>query len=349
MGKRVMVAMSGGVDSAVASYLLVEQGYEVSGATLELFEPSDDAKDAKAIADSLGFSHIVIDYRAPFREEVVDRFTESYEKGETPNPCIDCNKHIKFGKLFKEARQLGNDFYATGHYARIEYDETASRYLLKKARDVSKDQTYVLYSLTQEELSHTLFPLGNLLKEEVIEIAKAQSLVDARKRESQDICFIKDGDYAGFLEKTMGITPVPGDFIDMEGKVIGTHSGIINYTPGQRRGLNISLGKRKYVTSIDAEKNTVSLGDLKDLYSDRLIAFSTNLISVERLEGPMEVKAKIRYSHEAAPATIRCVGNRRILVEFEEAQKAITPGQSVVFYDGDTVVGGGIISSEKNI
>lgn len=356
-----MVAMSGGIDSSVAALLLKEQGYDVSGVTLKLYDNEDlgiddntrtccsvlDIEDAAHVARKLGFRHHVFNFGLLFKEKVMDEFAMAYERGETPNPCIDCNRYIKFSKLLERALLLENDYIATGHYARIEYDESAGRYLLKKAKDTSKDQTYALYALSQKELSRTLFPLGNMLKNEVRELAAKSGLINADKPDSQDICFVKDGDYGGFLTNTMGVKSKSGDFVSKEGAVIGRHKGIIHYTIGQRRGLNLSMGHRVFVTDIDGEKNRVVIGSNEDLFSNYLEAKDVNFISIEALKGPMKVSAKIRYSQNETPALIKPLKNGNISVEFEKPQRAITKGQAVVFYDGDTVVGGGTITSGR--
>ena len=352
-----MVAMSGGVDSSVAAVLLAEQGYEVCGATLKLFGNEDigmdsrsrtccslfDVQDARDVARKLGFAHYVFNFGTHFEQDVIARFAESYSKGETPNPCIDCNRFIKFDKMLERAQLLEQDYIATGHYAQIELDEKSGRYLLKKAKDHLKDQTYVLYAMTQEQLSKTLFPLGGLQKNGVRRIAEDRGLVNARKPDSQDICFVPDGDYANFLESVMGVAAVPGSFIDKHGNVLGTHKGIIHYTIGQRKGLGLSFEKPKYVIGKDKKTNTVTLGDEEDLYSNSMTVGDVNFISIDQLKEPMNVSVKTRYTQRETPAVLRPLSNGDIAVTFSSPQRAATPGQAAVFYDGDTVVGGGTI------
>lgn len=356
--KKIMVGMSGGVDSSVSALLLREQGYEVMGVTLKLFSDEDiveaekegktccalsDVEDARSVARRLGFEHLVFNFRDNFRECVMKNFAESYLNGRTPNPCIECNRHIKFDKMLRRAKELDYDYIATGHYAVIEYDGKTGRYLLKRPKDRSKDQTYVLYSLTQEQLAHTVFPLGNLEKSEVRQIAESAGLVNSDKPDSQDICFVPDGDYVSFIKKFTGKDVQEGDFVGTDGKILGKHKGIINYTIGQRKGLGISLGKPAYVVKKDILTNTVTLGDEKDLYTDSLIAENVNLISVAEIAEPMRITAKTRYSQHEQPAVVSYLGNGEYMVKFDKPQRAVTSGQAVVFYDGDTVVGGGTI------
>lgn len=347
MSKKVTIAMSGGVDSTVAALLLKDQSYQVTGLTLSLYK--NDLDKAREAAKIMGIPHRVLDYQEIFYEEVMKAFKESYEKGDTPNPCIVCNEKVKFGRLFLDGEIHGDGYLATGHYAIIEYNEETGRYLLKKAKDRSKDQSYFLYRLSQEVLARTLFPLGNLTKDEIRQIAFDKGLSDGKKSDSQDICFISGEDYGHFLEASMGTVSKPGDFVDSKGQVLGKHKGIIHYTPGQRRGLNISFDKRKYVVEIDPLCNQVVLGDEEDLYKSSLIVDKVNLISLPVLQEAMEVEVKTRYSHKGALATISPLeegqdqGKGKIRVDFKEAQRAISPGQSAVFYREDEVIGGGII------
>lgn len=360
MNQKVMVGMSGGVDSSVAASLLMDAGYEVSGVTLHLYNNEDvgvrkrtccsiaDVEDARSVAARLGIEHFVFNFGTEFKRDVIKRFAQGYERGETPNPCIDCNRYIKFGKMLERAKLLGVDFIATGHYARVEQNPENGRWLLKKAKDVTKDQTYVLYSMTQDELAHTLFPLGGLCKTEVRKIAEERGFINARKPDSEDICFVPDGDYAGFLERVMGLRQPTGNFVDRDGKVLGTHKGLIHYTIGQRKGLGLSFESPKYVLKKDKVSNTVVLGDNKDLFRDRFIVGDVNLIALETLTEPITVGVKVRYSQSESPATLYPLADGKVEVRFQEPQRAVTPGQAAVFYDGDTVFGGGTILADEN-
>ena len=353
---KVMVAMSGGVDSSVAAALLVQQGCKVCGATLKLFDNDDigvdrsktccslsDIEDARSVAKKMGFDYFVFNFGDNFKKEVINKFAKSYIDGYTPNPCIDCNRYIKFNKLLERAVVLENDYIATGHYAKVEYDSRTGRYLLKRAKDQTKDQTYVLYTLTQFELSKILFPLGDLLKSEVREIADKMGLVNADKPDSQDICFVKDGDYADFIVNVMGFESKSGDFIDNNGEILGKHKGLIHYTIGQRKGLGLSFERPMYVTEKNIETNTVRIGEKEELLRESFIVGDINLISVPSLEKPMEVTVKTRYKQKEAIATISNLGTDKIFVQYHEKQASVTPGQASVFYDGDIVVGGGTI------
>ncbi len=356
MSKKAIIAMSGGVDSSVAAYLIKQQGFECTGVTMKLFNSDDleiskthscssldDIEDAKSIAEQLGIPYHVFGFSELFKETVIDRFVDAYENGCTPNPCIYCNRYLKFNKLYTRAAEFGCEYVVTGHYARIELDENTGRYLLKKGLDPTKDQSYVLYSLSQEQLSHTLLPLGGMSKTKTREIAREQGFVSAHKHDSQDLCFVKDGDYAQFIESYTGKEFPHGNFVDKNGKVLGEHKGIIHYTIGQRKGLGIALGEPAFVCGIDPQSNTVTLGKNADLFTDTLTAKDINLISVESIDEPMRVKAKVRYRQIEQWATVTQTDDDTITVKFDEPQRAITKGQAVVLYDGDTVVGGGTI------
>lgn len=348
-----MVAMSGGVDSSVAALILKNNGDEICGATMKLFNNEDigensktccalnDVFDAKNIAARLNFNHYVFNFGDDFFHYVIKKFANEYINGRTPNPCLDCNRFIKFKKFLQRANLLGYDYIATGHYAQIFYDENSNRYILKKSTDTTKDQTYFLYSMTQDELAKTIFPLGNLLKSEVREIAAKNNLINAQKPDSQDICFVKNKNYSQFLRENFQFENKSGNFVDKHGKILGRHNGSINYTIGQRKGLGISFGKHMYVIAKNGD--TIILGDENDLYKNKLIANDINLIAIEKLTKSMKITAKIRYNQPETLAIIKPLNENEIEVEFENSQRAITPGQAIVFYDGDNVLGGGII------
>lgn len=355
--------MSGGVDSSVTAALLKERGFEVIGITMQIRERSEDwggccglgsIEDAKKVANRLGMPHLVLNFRDIFRERVISNFCEEYRRGRTPNPCIRCNQYIKFGALIKKAKELSADYIATGHYARIEKRELSvgglefrekakTRYVLKKGVDSKKDQSYVLYTMTQEQLKHTLMPLGDFTKEEVREIAKEKDLPVADKPESQEICFITDETYGEFLRKYIPEGAKRGPIINREGEVIGEHQGIISYTIGQRKGMGITAKEPLYVIAIDKERNTVVAGKERDVYGDELIANNVNYVAAAGLKEPIKLNAKIRYLHQASSALVSPLSKGEVKVKFDKPQWAITPGQAVVFYDGDNVVGGGTI------
>lgn len=350
---KVLVAMSGGVDSSVAAFLLKEQGYDCIGVTMKLFEGEDgrestccslsDVEDAKSVCRRLGIPHYTFNFTEDFDREVILPFIHSYEQGRTPNPCIDCNRRLKFSRLFRRAMELGCDYVATGHYVR-RVQETDGSFSLRRAADAQKEQSYVLYNMTQEQLSKTLFPLGELEKTEVREIAAAQGFLNAKKHDSQDICFVPDGDYAAFMEEYTGKRYAPGPVVDLQGRPLGTHKGIIHYTIGQRKGLGLALGEPMYVHSTDPESNTVVLCRNQELFSSIVYADSLNWISPALPEQPVEVMSRVRYHGKDQPATVYFLGEGRIRAEFSVPQRAVTPGQAIVFYQGDKMLGGAEIS-----
>ena len=342
MTSKAMIAMSGGVDSSVAAWLMMQAGFSCIGGTMRLLESqSSDVSDARAVAERLNMPFHVLDFTAEFRQDVMENFVCCYEAGLTPNPCIVCNRYLKFGHLLEAARHLGCDYIVTGHYARI--CEENGRFLLKKAADPAKDQSYFLYSLNQHQLSHTRFPLGELTKEEARQIAEAQHFINARKKDSQDICFIPDGDYFAFLKKFTGKDYPAGDYLDMNGKVVGRHQGAVAYTRGQRKGLGLAMGKPVYVSHKDMEKNTVTVCEDAQLFTTTLLADDWNFFPFDTLTAPLRCMAKARSRMAEQPATVYPEENGVCRVVFDEPQRALTTGQAVVLYDGDTVIGGGTI------
>jgi tRNA-specific 2-thiouridylase len=379
-GKKAVIAMSGGVDSSVAAALMLEQGYQCIGVTLKLYTSEDiaasrrgccsgtaprthrgcssgtaskihrgccsltDVNDARNVAFRLNMPHYVLNFTGEFRDQVIRRFIETYEAGATPNPCIDCNRYIKFDHLLLRARQLDFDYLVTGHYARIEQEPAGGRFLLKKARDEKKDQSYVLYCLTQDQLRQTLFPLGDLTKAQVREIAGAKNFSNAEKGDSQDICFVPDRDYGAFIEAYTGKTWPPGDITGPDGKILGRHRGIIRYTIGQRRGLGVAANEPLYVAAKSVPDNTVTLGPESSLYAKTLGVTGLNLIACPRLDKPLRVQVKTRYLQAGEDAVAEQTGEDTARIAFDKPQRAITPGQAAVFYDGEYVVGGGTIA-----
>ena len=351
---KALIAMSGGVDSSVAAYLMKQAGYECIGATMMLYDNEDigidrrktccsldDVEDAKAVAHRLGIPHYTLNFKDDFADKVIRKFIDSYEHGITPNPCIDCNRYLKFEALYRRAIELSCDIIVTGHYARITREN--GRYQLKKAADITKDQSYVLYSMDQEQLAHTQFPCGELTKTEIRRIAEEQGFYNAAKPDSQDICFVPDGDYTAFIRRYTGSSYPPGSFVDSVGNVLGEHSGIINYTVGQRKGLGISAKEPLYVCKVDAESNRVVLGHSSELFTRELDVKDLHWSAFDKPPQKITADVKIRYRHTQQPAEIISTGENCAHIVFAEPQRAITRGQAAVIYDGDTVLGGGII------
>lgn len=356
---KALIAMSGGVDSSLAAKLTIEKGFECIGCTMKLYNNEDtcvknsrtcccldDIMDARSVAYKLGMKFYVFNFTDAFHENVINRFINSYEKGLTPNPCIDCNRYMKFEKLFNRAKLLGCSYIVTGHYARIE--KTGDKFVLKKALDETKDQSYVLYSMNQYQLAHTMFPLGDMKKTQVRAIAKENSFINANKPDSQDICFVPDGDYASVIEKQTGKKPKKGNFVDKQGNILGEHKGIIHYTIGQRKGLGISSSKPLYVCNICPKTGNITLGENEDLFSTKLNAANFNWISGKVPSGKLRCKAKIRYRQVEQWATVIPTGESSVNIIFDIPQRAITPGQAAVLYDEDTVLGGGTIQRAEN-
>ena len=356
MGKKVVVGMSGGVDSSVAAYLLKQQGYDVVGVTMQIWQDESHEEienkggccglsavdDARRVATMLDIPYYVINFKSEFKRDVIDYFVREYLAGRTPNPCIACNRYVKWESLLTRSIQIGADYIATGHYARI-CELPNGRYAIRNSVTAKKDQTYALYNLTQEQLKRTLMPIGDYTKEQVRKIAEDIGLMVAGKPDSMEICFVPDNDYASFIEKETGVTSVPGDFVDVDGNVIGKHKGVIHYTVGQRKGLGIALGKPAFVVAIRPEQNQVVIGEDRDVYTERLYANNLNFMAVDDISEPVHVKAKIRYSHEGAYCTVRKIDSDTIECIFDQPVRAVTPGQAVVLYDGEYVLGGGTI------
>lgn len=358
--KKVVVGMSGGVDSSVAAHLLKEQGYDVIGVTMQIWQDEEIAcqttnggccglsavEDARRVSGDLGIPYYVMNFKEEFKTSVMDYFVEEYLEGRTPNPCIACNRYVKWESLLKRSLDIGAEYIATGHYAQIERLPNG-RYTLKKSATAAKDQTYALYNLTQEQLSHTLMPVGAYTKDEIRKIAAEIDLKVANKPDSQEICFIPDNNYGKFIEENIDAKLEEGNFVNTRGEVIGRHKGIAHYTIGQRKGLNLSMGRPVFVVEIRPETNEVVIGNSEDTYSSKLIAKNLNFMSIPDLEGERRVIAKIRYSHIGAPCVIRKIDTDTVECIFDTPQRAITPGQAVVFYDGDYVLGGGTITGSQ--